>query len=393
MTRQLEGLQQIPTEIKRELCGLDWIQRESWPMPQKYGSESLSVVDLFCGCGGLTLGAWEGARAYQRKLCIRLAVDTSLEALSVYRANFGINRQIARQIDVASLLPGDPGDSPTRSEKVIQNKVGELDLIIAGPPCQGHSDLNNITRRSDPRNRLYLKVVRAVELFQPRVVLIENVPTVIHDKTDVIKESRKFFREFDYNVSAMTVDASKIGLPQRRRRHFLVAVRDGVFDFEKCLSQCVYNQTVLSDYLAGLENEPNTTAGIFYKPTAMTEANRKRVAYLFKNNVYNLPDELRPPCHREKPHSYPSMYGRLRWDEPAPTITSGFGSMGQGRFVHPRCPRMLTPHEAARLQGFPDFFDFSSVKKLTALRKMIGNAVPPRITAVVVESLITNGIL
>ena len=393
MTRQLEVLQQVPTRIKKELCGLDWIRRESWPMSQEYGSESLSVIDLFCGCGGLTLGVWEGSRVYQRKLCIQLAVDTSLDALSVYRANFEVNRKIARQIDVASLLPGDPGDSPTQSEKVIQNKVGDLDLIIAGPPCQGHSDLNNITRRNDPRNGLYLKVVRAVELFQPRAVLIENVPTVIHDKTDVIKKSRKFFRKFDYNVSATTIDASKIGLPQRRRRHFLVAVRDAVFDLEKCLSKYIYNQTVLSDYLAGLENEPKTNAGIFYKPTAMTEANRKRVAYLFKNNVYNLPDELRPPCHREKPHSYPSMYGRLRWNEPTPTITSGFGSMGQGRFVHPRCPRMLTPHEAARLQGFPDFFSFAAVKKLTALRKMIGNAVPPRITAVVVESLITNGIL
>ena len=87
------------------------------------------------------------------------------------------------------------------------------------------------------------------------------------------------------------------------------------------------------------------------------------------------------------------MYGRMYWERPAQTITSGFGSMGQGRFVHPLRPRVLTPHEAARLQGFPDFFSFSMVNKLTALRKMIGNAVPPRIVAIVVDSLITNGIL
>ena len=71
------------------------------------------------------------------------------------------------------------------------------------------------------------------------------------------------------------------------------------------------------------------------------------------------------------------MYGRMYWDRLAQTITSGFGSMGQGRFVHPRRRRTITAHEAARLQGFPDFFDFTSVNKITALREMIGNAVPP----------------
>jgi DNA (cytosine-5)-methyltransferase 1 len=78
----------------------------------------------------------------------------------------------------------------------------------------------------------------------------------------------------------------------------------------------------------------------------------------------------------------------MHWDRPAQTLTSGFGSMGQGRYVHPRRRRLLTPHEAARLQGFPDFFDFSSVGKATALREMIANAVPPQFTAVLVQALI-----
>ena len=74
------------------------------------------------------------------------------------------------------------------------------------------------------------------------------------------------------------------------------------------------------------------------------------------------------------------MYGRLRWDRPAQTVTSGFGSMGQGRYVHPLRPRTLTPHEAARLQFLPDYVDFSRVAKRTALATMIGNVAPPRLT-------------
>jgi DNA (cytosine-5)-methyltransferase 1 len=129
--------------------------------------------------------------------------------------------------------------------------------------------------------------------------------------------------------------------------------------------------------LAGLEDEPVTSTALVAKPAKMTVENARRVRYLFENNVYDLPDEVRPPCHRDKEHTYQSVYGRLRWNAPAQTITSGFGSMGQGRYIHPRRRRLITPHEAARIQGFPDFFDFSPAGGVTSLRKMIGNAVPP----------------
>jgi DNA (cytosine-5)-methyltransferase 1 len=93
-----------------------------------------------------------------------------------------------------------------------------------------------------------------------------------------------------------------------------------------------------------------------------------------------LPNKLRPPCHRNKPdHRYKSMYGRLRWDQPAQTITTGFGSPGQGRYLHPDLPRTLTPHEAARVQFFPDWFDFGKAPSRSALAHCIGNAVPPKL--------------
>jgi DNA (cytosine-5)-methyltransferase 1 len=114
--------------------------------------------------------------------------------------------------------------------------------------------------------------------------------------------------------------------------------------------------------------------------------------WLLKNREYDLPNERRPTCHQSN-HSYRSMYGRLRWERPAQTITSGFGSMGQGRYVHPSRARTLTPHEAARLQFLPDFMDFSVVKRRGALAQMIGNAAPPLLTTVLVEVLIDQGLL
>src|SRR5204862_6860500 len=101
---------------------------------------------------------------------------------------------------------------------------------------------------------------------------------------------------------------------------------------------------------------------------------------------YDLPDAQRPDCHRLKEHAYKAVYGRMRWDQPAPTITRGFGSSGQGRFVHPIRRGTLTPHEAARVQFFPDFFEFGDLGR-RALQELIGNAVPSKLASVVVLDL------
>ncbi len=130
-------------------------------------------------------------------------------------------------------------------------------------------------------------------------------------------------------------------------------------------------------FITGLEDEPDHSTALIARPSRMTATNTERIKHLFMNRLYELPDAVRPSCHRDKAHTYQSVYGRLRWGCPAQTITSGFGSMGQGRYVHPQRQRLITPHEAARIQGFPDFFDFSAAGGVTALRTMIGNAVPP----------------
>ena len=113
---------------------------------------------------------------------------------------------------------------------------------------------------------------------------------------------------------------------------------------------------------------------------------------LVENDEYDLPNHLRPDCHKNG-HTYPAVYGRMRWDQPSHTITAGFTSNGQGRFTHPDAfpGRTITPHEAARIQTFPDWFDFATSKRGT-LKKAIGNAVPP-LLAMYVAEVALNGCL
>ena len=105
--------------------------------------------------------------------------------------------------------------------------------------------------------------------------------------------------------------------------------------------------------------------------------------YLYDNGIYELPNHLRPKCQQKEDNRYTSVYGRMYPDKPGPTITSGFGSIGQGRFGHPYLRRTLTPHEAARVQFIPDFFKFGNSLTRVSLQKMIGNAVPPKLTYII----------
>ena len=138
-----------------------------------------------------------------------------------------------------------------------------------------------------------------------------------------------------------------------------------------------------------LEHEGETA---FDTASLPTPTNRRRMEWLFERREFDLPNYMRPDCHSNG-HSYPSMYGRLRWESPAQTITSGFGSMGQGRYVHPLRPRTLTPHEAARIQFLPDFLRLNEIPTRTALARAIGNAAPPRLTITLVEALLAQRLL
>ena len=377
----------------KNTCDLNWIKQESQPTRVPSDRKRLSLGDLFCGCGGLSLGVAEAARTFGRNLDIRFAIDTSEVALKVYQQNFRVGDDVAVCADIRKILPGRFGDSPSKTEQQLIDRVRELDVLVAGPPCQGHSDLNNSSRRSDKRNQLYLKVARFAELVRTKVIIIENVPAVIHDHKGVVEQSKKNLSKIGYSIKEGIVNFLNFGLPQNRKRHIIFASLDNKFDLPEDLFKKTQNGAPISSVIEDIQDECSYRKGIFFVSSNMSRENVRRVQYLFENDIYDLPDVLRPKCHQNGAHSYKSMYGRLRWDKPAQTITAGFGSMGQGRFVHPTRCRVLTPHEVARLQGFPDFFSFSSVCSRSLLHEMLGNAVPPQLSARIVAKLIDENIL
>lgn len=347
------------------------------------------IADLFCGGGGLTLGAAEAARRVDRGATVTLAVENDGAAADVYALNFP--DAVPRRTSVARLFDGRLGGAPTKAERAVVEATGRVDVLVAGPPCQGHSDLNNHTRREDPRNSLYLRAVRAAQVLNPTYVLIENVPAVQHDKGKVVDKAVAALEASGYIIDHRVLDLVDFGVPQRRRRHILLAVLGDQVDPTDVLgiqSPCGdHDDRTVRWAIADLLDVTATTGPD--SPSIPTKENRKRMQWLLDHpDEVNLPNSMRPTCHKDKEHTYNAMYGQLSWDEPAPTITTGFGSMGQGRFVHPALARTLTPHEAARLQTLPDFFDLDPGKGRGAWARVIGNAVPPLLGVHLIEPLL-----
>lgn len=356
------------------------------------GDQRLAVVDLFAGCGGLTLGAAQAAQDHGLALAVPLAVDFEQAPIRVFKSNFP--NACAQVATVESFFDGDLGEEPTTTELGVVQRVGEVDLLIGGPPCQGHSNLNNHTRRDDPKNRLYLRMARAAQVLRPRAMVIENVPAVVHDSQHVVARTRAQLERVGYEVVTSRVELVQLGIPQTRRRHILLAVREDVLAEEVSIADLIeFAPEPAHDLRWAIGDLASTNSARWLdQASKMSRENLERIQWLFDHDAVNLPNQYRPPCHRGN-HSYVSMYGRLSWDQPAQTITSGFGSMGQGRYVHPSQPRTLTPHEAARIQGFPDYFQFDAAGTRTQLAVIIGNAVPPALTRVLTTRLIDAGIL
>lgn len=352
-----------------------WLRQSHRPA-SAVGPRRLRTVDLFAGCGGLSLGLFEAARALGLRWEPRLAVDVDAVALAVYRRNFAADT--VRCEDVRVVFDGELGARPTAAERDLARAAGEVDVLVGGPPCQGHSDLNNRTRRADSKNALYQAMVRAAEILQPTHVLVENVPGAIHDRDRVVQRSAEELERLGYEVTLGVVDLHELGLPQRRRRLVLLASRTRRVEIAGLVAAHRREPRDLRWAIGDLVGRAGT-GGAFDQSAVSAPTTRTRIDYLFEHDLYELPDSQRPPCHADGTHSYRSIYGRLGWDRPAQTLTRGFYSMCMGRYVHPVERRTITAHEAARLQYFPDWYDFGGASR-SQLAVMIGNAVPMRLS-------------
>jgi DNA (cytosine-5)-methyltransferase 1 len=357
-------------------------QSIEWPA----ATSRIRVADLFCGSGGLTHGLKLAARSLGVNVEVLLAADSDDQALQLYQANHGAVVPWARNVDELVDFKVDGrghdatwGTRPSLLDAGLGSLLGELDILVAGPPCQGHSNLNNKTRRKDSRNLLYLTTVAVAVATKAKLCIIENVPDVINDAHDVVETAHALLHKEGYSVDAKVLSADDFGVPQRRRRHFLVAVRGLGYDVDvaQMAEALKASPVTVNDAIKDLAKL--RSKDFFDTVSVLSQENVDRINYLHDKDVDDLPDRLRPDCHKDG-HTYPSVYGRIRGGEPAQTITTGFLTPGRGRFVHPTERRTITPHEAARLQSFPDGYAFAAPGtpgSRATFAKVIGDAVPP----------------
>jgi DNA (cytosine-5)-methyltransferase 1 len=210
------------------------------------------------------------------------------------------------------------------------------------------------------------------------MVVIENVPAVVHDRQQVVATTKALLERAGYTVTLGRAFADRLGWPQTRQRFFLLARKGSApAEIEAVGEALRSDQRDLWWAIEDLEDE--AIDGRLVVEAEYSKENRRRIDWLFDNDEHNLPASERPECHQDGT-TYNAVYGRLFQDKPAPTITTGFMTPGRGRYIHPTRRRTLTPHEAARLQGFPDRYDFhphpDKASGKSQLGKWIGDAVP-----------------
>jgi len=359
--------------------------------------KKFTYVDLFCGGGGMSLGVQNAAKFFGYNPRLACAVDLDENALKLVQAHF--KPLIARAKSVEDLMKyaidlSGNSDQYISKPQILDTQLaqfkGRIDLLIGGPPCQGHSNLNNKTRRFDPRNLLYLAMPSmAIALDIPKII-IENVQTITKAKENVVKITKSLLKAYGYSVEEKVIDCSLIGVAQTRQRHFLVARKGTQPNLGKMLNSFKSDPLSFDEVCGTLPSLPAGDWGIVNDTAKMSDANSDRINYLHDNNIFDLPNHERPVCHQEGT-SYSSVYGRINGSLPMTTITTGFASPGRGRYVHPHERRCLSIREAGRIQGFPDWYwrDVQSLGvKRGHLHKVVGDAVPSLVAYPILASLL-----
>ena len=319
------------------------------------------AVDLFSGCGGLSLGL---RRAGFRILA---AVDNDGLAVDTYRLNH-------RSVPVfhTDMRRFDPGDLMAWCGL----GRGDLDLLAGSPPCRGFSRLRTLNggrRVEEEDNDLVLEFLRFAEGLLPRTIMMENVPALLSDRRfDAV--ARKL-EDLGYRCAAQVLDARDYGVPQRRKRVILLAARDGVPE----PARKVRRRWTVREAIGAMERPEASDDELHNHPVRLSPRMLHLIASIPRDggSRTDLPHGGQLPCHRNF-RGFGDVYGRMAWREPAPTITGGGIHPSKGRFLHPEQDRAVTLRECARLQGFPGSYRFATTRGRYAAAQMIGNAFPPK---------------
>ena len=338
-----------------------------------------SVVDVFCGVGGLSHGF------VQEGFNVQAGIDSDASCRYAYEHN---NRALFVEQSVESLT----------AEAVNKLFADDQPRILVGcAPCQPFSTYNQ--KRSDGKWRLLSEFARLVCEVRPDVVSMENVPRLISfRKGKLFKDFVAMLEKEGYAVSVNVVDCVDYGVPQTRRRLVVLASLLGPIALLPPTHAPDAHRTV-HDAIAGM---PPIAAGgrdtedPLHHASRLSSINLARIQAAKPGGSWSDWDpDLVAECHRKRTgRGYRSVYGRMRWDAPAPTITTQCNGFGNGRFGHPDQDRAISLREAALLQTFPldyEFFDPAQRWFLSAAARWIGNAVPVMLARAVARSVAGHG--
>ena len=335
-----------------------------------------TCIDSFCGAGGLALGL------DQAGFEVLMSFDANPCAVETFKANV-FDRCLHEK---AENLTG---------KRLFKEAAfdGKLDLFAGGPPCQGFSKQKRGAHLGDERNELVLEFARLVNETAPRFFLMENVDQLGK------KRGRDFVERVQeelggYDLYPHFYNSADYGLAQTRVRFVVVGKSKKVKSAYRVPGPTVARWTTVGEALQGLPEPPEDyrTHPDFpnHYQAKVTPINIERFSHVPQGGGWwDIPEKLRLRCHQNvdrRSGGWPDVYGRLKINGQAPTITGGFDSFTRGRYGHPFQNRPLTPREAARLQGFPDAFRFCGTRG--DVRSQIGNAVPPPLAAAIGGSIL-----
>ena len=335
----------------------------------------IQAVDLFCGIGGLTHGL------LQAGIAVKAGLDNDLSCQTTYAQN----NQPARFLhaDIKDITP----------EQIAQHyDTGAVRLLAGCAPCQpfsSHTRKNKNSASNDDRF-LLSEFSRIMQAIQPELIAIENVPGIA--KHTIFEDFQTTLDTMGYQHTTKIAKCQQYGIPQTRKRLILLASRLGDIELiapthpHKTSWATVRQAISKTQPLAHGETSPSDPAHVSLK---LSDLNLRRMRQSKPGGSWHDWDtDLISACH--KTANYPAPYGRMRWDAPAPTITTQFCYYSTGRFGHPEEDRAISIREGALLQTFPADYNFQDIADPLAARVMarhIGNAVPVRLGEVIGASI------
>ena len=340
------------------------------------------MIDLFAGCGGLTLGF-----TITRSFVPVLAVEYESDAADTYELNFGAH--IAR----------DDRGRPASIEGVAC--FPQADVVIGGPPCQGFSPLN-MRGVGHERRGLWREYLRALRESDPHVFVMENVPELLRSAEYAEFKAAAEAPPFGYRVEEKVLNAADYGVPQTRRRAIVIGTRLGSVPWPE---RTHWPATEVPEGGNTWRTFRDAVAGLPLAPTGRNWHNPRNPKPVSVERYRTIPREgegrfelaerrpdITPRCWLEKPTGSTDVFGRLWWDRPAYTIRTEFYKPEKGRYLHPSEHRPITVREAARCMSFPDSFEFPMARdqSMTSVARQIGNAVPPRLASSIATALASH---